>query len=323
MKSSAKSLRATPSKTKAEPRAKASAKKAAGGTSGTSGKRSRASHEPPKALEAREALQAHKTRGHTHTAAGSPAKPRSTKPHVSKPHVTARQVHEIEQRLSHAMPEPRVELDHANAWQLLIATILSAQSTDRRVNMVTPALFARFPTPAALGDAEPSELEGLVKSTGFFRNKAKAIRAASRAIAEQFGGEVPRTMEELITLPGVARKTANVVLGGAYRLPSGIPVDTHAGRVSRRLGLSRHEDPVNVERDLCSLFAPSSWVDMGHRLILHGRYVCLATTPRCTECPLNELCESRKHEPLGSWQVRADREGQRVATRDVASRDDA
>ena len=219
---------------------------------------------------------------------------------------------EIETRLSAAMPEPRCELNHENAWQLLVATILSAQSTDRMVNKVTPALFARFPTPAALGEADPSELEQLVKSTGFFRNKAKAIRAASRQIAEEYGGEVPRTLDEIIKLPGVARKTANVVLGTAYRVPSGMTVDTHAGRVSRRLQLTKHVDPVKVELDLCALFPQDSWIDMGHRFVLHGRYICLARSPRCTHCPINELCKAREAPPAATWQARAKLEADRV-----------
>jgi len=235
----------------------------------------------------------------------------------AKPASQAR-AHEIEARLRGAMPEPRCELDHENAWQLLVATILSAQSTDKTVNQVTPALFARYPTPAALGAAAQEDVETLVKRTGFFRNKAKAIRAASQQVAEEFGGEVPRTMDEVTRLSGVARKTANVVLGTAYRIPSGMAVDTHAGRVARRLGLSRHEDPVEVERDLCALFQQDSWVDMSHRLILHGRYVCLARAPRCADCPLNELCDAREAEPAGTWKERAALEGQRVATRGLA-----
>jgi endonuclease-3 len=220
---------------------------------------------------------------------------------------------EIEARLTAAMPAPRCELDHQDAWQLLVATILSAQSTDRMVNKVTPALFARFPTPAALGGADQTELETLVKSTGFFRNKAKAIRAASQQVAEHHGGEVPRSLEELTKLPGVARKTANVVLGTAYRIPSGMTVDTHAGRVSRRLSLTKHEDPVKVEQDLCGLFPQASWIDMGHRFVLHGRYVCLAKKPRCTQCPLNELCPSREADPIATWQARAKLETDRVS----------
>lgn len=224
---------------------------------------------------------------------------------------------EIEKRLARAMPEPRCELDHENAWQLLIATILSAQSTDRTINRVTPALFKRFPTPAALGAASQDEVEALIKASGFFRNKAKAIRAASQMVAERFGGEVPRSMEEMLELPGVARKTANVVLGTAYRVPSGIMVDTHAGRVARRLGLSKQADPVKVEKDLCAVFPQKSWIDMGHRLVLHGRYICLATKPRCLECPLNELCSARVADASGRWSTRAERERARVESRDM------
>jgi endonuclease-3 len=241
------------------------------------------------------------------------AKPTPSKPRAATPAALARAA-EIEARLSAAMPEPRCELNHKNAWQLLVATILSAQSTDRMVNKVTPSLFARFPTPAALAEADQDELETLVKSTGFFRNKAKSIRAASRQVAEQFGGEVPRTLDEIILLPGVARKTANVVLGTAYRVASGMTVDTHAGRVSRRLQLTKHEDPVKVEQDLCAVFAQDSWIDMGHRFVLHGRYVCLARAPRCAHCPLNELCKSREAPPAATWQARAKLESDRVLT---------
>lgn len=232
----------------------------------------------------------------------------AAKAKVRKPSVSAHDAKEIEKRLTAVLPEPRPELDHVDAWQLLIATILSAQSTDKMVNKTTPALFARYGTPAALAAADQEDVETLVKSTGFFRNKAKSIRAASAAVAERFGGEVPRTMEEMITLPGVARKTANVVLGTAYRIASGITVDTHVGRVSRRLGLSHHEDPVEVERDLCSLFPESSWIDMGHRLVLHGRYLCVAKKPRCVDCPINELCSAREAEPWHTWQARAEHE---------------
>ena len=228
---------------------------------------------------------------------------------------------EVEKRLRKAMPEPRCELDHENAWQLLVATILSAQSTDRMVNKVTPSLFARFPTPAALGAADQDEVETLVKSTGFFRNKAKAIRAASQVVAEQHAGEVPRSLDELIELPGVARKTANVVLGTAYRVPSGMTIDTHAGRVARRLELTKHEDPVKVEKDLCELFKKDSWIDMGHRFVLHGRYICLAKKPRCGACPLNEVCAVHEAEPEGTWSARAEREGQRVEARELNSGD--
>lgn len=213
------------------------------------------------------------------------------------------------------MPEPKCELDHASPWQLLVATILSAQSTDRGVNRVTPTLFARYPTPAELGAAPQEEVEVIVKPTGFFRNKAKAIRETSRRIAAEHGGEVPRTLEQLIELPGVARKTANVVLGTAYGVASGMTIDTHAGRVARRLGLTKQSDPVKVEKDLCELFPRTSWVDMGHRFVLHGRYVCTAQKPRCKQCPLNEVCPVREAEPEGTWTKRADAERVRVESR--------
>lgn len=222
---------------------------------------------------------------------------------------------EVSTRLARAMPAPRVELDFEDAWQLLIATILSAQSTDRMVNRVTPELFRRYPTPTALAAADQDELEGIVKSTGFFRNKAKAIRGASEMLVEKFSGVVPREIEALVALPGVARKTANVVLGSAYGIPSGIVVDTHAGRVARRLGLTAEEDPVKVELALQGLFPRDAWIDTGHRFVLHGRYVCTARAPRCAACPLNELCPSAAAESDGPWTARADAERGLVAMR--------
>lgn len=195
--------------------------------------------------------------------------------------------------LAKAVPEPRIELDFKDAWQLIIATILSAQSTDKRVNLVTPVLFEKWPSPAALAAATQEEVEEVVKSTGFFRNKAKAIRNASAMIAERFGGKVPKTIEELIEIPGVGRKTANLVLGGAYGIASGIVIDTHAGRVARRLGLTEEEDPVKVEEELCAAFPQAEWIDLGQRLILHGRYTCVAKKPKCEECALVSVCPSR------------------------------
>jgi endonuclease III len=222
---------------------------------------------------------------------------------------------EVLKRLKRAMPEPRCELDHQDAWQLLVATILSAQSTDKMVNQVTPKLFARYATPAALGAAEQADVETLVKSTGFFRNKAKAIRAASQLLVERHAGSVPRTLDEMVALPGVARKTANVVLGTAYRIASGMTVDTHVGRVARRLRLSKQDDPIKVESDLCALFPKSSWIDMGHRLVLHGRYVCLARKPRCAECPLAEICPAAEASASDRWTARAERERSYVESR--------
>lgn len=213
---------------------------------------------------------------------------------------------EVHARLAVAIPQPRCELDHASPWQLLIATILSAQSTDRTVNTVTPLLFQKWSTPEALAAAPREEVEAVVHRTGFFRNKTKAIQGASQVIAAQHGGEVPRDMAALLQLPGVARKTANVVLGVAFRVPAGIVVDTHVMRTSQRLGLATASVADKVEQELCARFPTEQWIDVGHRLLLHGRYVCLAKEPRCEHCPLNELCPSRTTAPLGSWQDRAE-----------------
>ena len=228
-------------------------------------------------------------------------------------------VKKLRQRLAKAIPEPQCELDFETPWQLVVATILSAQSTDARVNMTTPELFRKYPTPAALGSADQEAVERVVKSTGFFRNKAKAIRAVSRLIEDEHGGEVPRDMDALVALPGVARKTANLVLGTAYGVASGIIVDTHASRVAQRLGLTRETDPVKIERDLCAHFPRRSWVDTGHRLVLHGRYVCKARGPECPRCPLAELCPAREGEPAGSWSGRARQEGELVASRGAST----
>lgn len=220
----------------------------------------------------------------------------------------AKAVSELLQRLATAVPEPVCELVHASPWQLLIATILSAQSTDRTVNGVTPRLFARWPTPAALAAAPRAEVEQAVHATGFFRNKAKAIQQCSLELTARHGGDVPRDMDELCALPGVARKTANVVLGTAYGIPAGIVVDTHVARVASRLGLTRATKPQQIEQELCRLLPQASWIDAGHRLLLHGRYLCTAKDPDCAQCPLNELCPSQQSAPAGSWEQRAARE---------------
>jgi endonuclease-3 len=219
----------------------------------------------------------------------------------------------VAERLARAIPEPRCELAHADAWQLLVATILSAQSTDKMVNRVTPELFRRWPTPAALAEAPPEEVEAVVHRTGFFRNKARAVREASRLIAERHGGQVPRDLDALVELPGVARKTANVVLGTAYGLPTGFVVDTHCARVAQRLGLTAQKDAAKIERDLCGLFPREAWVDLGHRFVLHGRYVCLARQPRCADCPLADVCPSTEVQPTDDWTERAVRETALVA----------
>jgi endonuclease-3 len=216
-------------------------------------------------------------------------------PKLPRPPSAAKKAHaaKIARALAQGYPDARCSLDYANALQLLIATILSAQCTDARVNKVTPALFTRYSDAKAFGEANPRELEHLVQSTGFFRNKAQSIREACRDIAEHHGGEVPRTLEELTALRGVGRKTANVVLGNAFGVP-GMVVDTHVGRISRRLGLTRQNDPEKVERDLMALLPPEEWVALGHRMIHHGRRHCRAPNPRCRGCPLFEICPFKK-----------------------------
>jgi endonuclease-3 len=186
-------------------------------------------------------------------------------------------------------PDAHCALEHQDALQLLIATILSAQCTDVRVNMVTPALFARYPDARAFAEAPQEELEKAIQSTGFFRNKARNIIACCRQIVDQHGGEVPGTMEELVVLPGVGRKTANVILGNAFDVP-GITVDTHVGRLSRRLGLTNNDDPEKVERDLMDLISRKEWTLFSHRMIFHGRQVCHARKPNCDGCILAEIC---------------------------------
>jgi len=219
---------------------------------------------------------------------------------------------ELLRRLGAAIPEPRCELDHKDAWTLLIATILSAQSTDRTVNSVTPLLFEKYPTPQALASAPRADVEQVVHRTGFFRNKTKAIQGASLAIHTEHGDEVPRDLATLVKLPGVARKTANVVLGVAYGIASGIVVDTHVTRVGRRLALSAQSHADKVEQDLCALFERADWIAIGHRLLLLGRYVCLAKNPDCANCPLAEICPSCAADPLGSWQDRAEHARRRI-----------
>lgn len=227
-----------------------------------------------------------------------------------------KQADDVRKRLKVAIPEPRVELDHQDAWQLVVATILSAQSTDKKINEVTPVLFARYPTPKDLAEADREELEAILKPTGFFRNKAKAVQGAAKKVALDFGGEVPRTMKEITTLPGVARKTGNVVLGSAYGIATGMVVDTHVKRVSKRLELTVEQTPEKIEAELCGLFPKRSWVKLSHRLVLHGRYVCQAKKPRCGRCPLNEICSVAEAKPeMRGWKQRAAWEERLVASK--------
>ena len=196
-------------------------------------------------------------------------------------------------KLDEAYPEAICELKHENAFQLLISTILSAQCTDVRVNQVAETLYKKYPSPEAFAHAHPSELEKEIRPTGFFRNKTKSIMGASKAIVETFGGQVPRTMEEILTLPGVARKTGNVVLGTAFGIASGVVVDTHVIRLSRRLDLTKQEEPKKIEQDLMKVIPKEKWIQFSHQLIWHGRRVCYARKPNCTECHLQSLCYSK------------------------------
>ncbi len=199
---------------------------------------------------------------------------------------------QILQALKAEYPEAHCELDHANAFQLLVATILSAQCTDARVNLVTPALFARYPDAESLAAAKPADVEALIRSTGFFRNKARSLIGMARAVVAGHDGEIPRTMEELRPLPGVGRKTANVILGNAYGVNEGITVDTHVKRLAALMRLTRETDPEKVERDLMPLFPREDWALLSHLLIWHGRRVCIANRPRCGECVVCEVCPS-------------------------------
>lgn len=195
----------------------------------------------------------------------------------------------IARRLAGTYPDARCSLDYQSPLELLVATILSAQCTDARVNQVTPALFARFPDAHAFAAARPGDLETAIQSTGFFRNKARNIRSCCQVLVDRYGGQLPRTLEELVELPGVGRKTANVVLGNAFGVP-GITVDTHVGRLSRRMGLTRHIDPVKVEHDLMDLVPKQQWTAFSHRMILHGRQVCQARKPACAACAVADVC---------------------------------
>lgn len=213
---------------------------------------------------------------------------KSAAPHGKPPAA----VGEVMRRLTKAYPGATCSLDFSGRLQLMVATILSAQCTDERVNRVTPALFRKYRSAADFVAAGPAELEADIRSTGFFRNKAKSIRGACRLIVDEHGGEAPSTMEELVKLPGIGRKTANVILGNTGGRPGGVVVDTHVGRLARRLGWSKETDAVKVERDLNRLILEKDWVRVGHELIQHGRRVCTARKPNCQGCPLKDLCPS-------------------------------
>lgn len=206
--------------------------------------------------------------------------------------LSSQRIRELLKRLDKTYPAAKCALTHRNAWELLVATILSAQCTDVRVNMVTPGLFAKYPTPQDLARLKPEQIEPEINSTGFFRNKAKSIVGAAQKVVEQFGGEVPQDMDKLLALPGVARKTANVVLGSWFGIASGVVVDTHVHRISRRLELTREDEPRKIELDLMKVVPKHHWIDFSHQIIWHGRKICVARKPRCAECPLESQCHA-------------------------------
>ncbi len=206
--------------------------------------------------------------------------------------IAPERVQEILKRLDATYPNVRCALHHNNAWELLVATILSAQCTDVRVNMVTPELFRKYPTPQDFAALKPEELEPQIRSTGFFRNKSKSIVGAAKAIVEEFGGQVPDEMEKLLTVPGAARKTANVVLGSWFGKAEGVVVDTHVHRISRRLELTKNNDPKSIEQDLMKVIPRDKWIDFSHQIIHHGRALCIARKPKCVDCPLENICHA-------------------------------
>lgn len=224
-------------------------------------------------------------------AATEPAAPKKRPGKTANP-LAPERVAAILDVLANTYPGVVCALHHRSAWELTVATILSAQCTDVRVNLVTPALFKAFPTPQAMAAASLPELEELIRTTGFFRNKAKSIKGAAREVVEEFGGKVPQTMEELLRLPGVARKTANVVLGSWFRIAAGVVVDTHVMRLTRRLELTRETAPEKIEQDMMKIIPQDHWIDFSHELIHHGRQICIARKPRCAYCTLEKLCNS-------------------------------
>jgi endonuclease-3 len=219
-------------------------------------------------------------------------KPKAPKAAKGYNPVSAERVHEILKRLGEHYPQVKCALHHSNAWELLVATILSAQCTDARVNMVTPVLFKKYPTVEHFAALKPEELEPDIRSTGFFRNKSKSIVGAAKKIINAFHGEVPQTMAELLTVPGAARKTANVVLGSWFGIADGLVVDTHVQRITRRLELTKNVDPGKIEQDLMRVIPRNQWIEFSHQIIHHGRAICIARKPKCAECPLEGLCHA-------------------------------
>ncbi|HEX3739387.1 MAG TPA: endonuclease III [Terriglobales bacterium] len=217
-------------------------------------------------------------------------------------------VSEILKRLDHLYPDVTCALTHKDPWELLVATILSAQSTDVRVNMVTPELFKKYPTVQDFAKLEPQQLEADIRSTGFFRNKSKSVVGAARRVVSEYGGKVPETMEDLLTLPGVARKTANVVLGSWFKKAEGLVVDTHVHRISRRLELTKNDDPKKIEQDLIAVIPREKWILFSHQVIWHGRKLCFARSPKCVDCTLENIC----HAEDKTWSTVAKHKGARA-----------
>lgn len=212
---------------------------------------------------------------------------------MTKPKTSAQRKARVEailRKLDEMYPNATCALHHTSAWELLVATILSAQCTDKRVNEVTPGLFAKYPTIQDFASARQEVLANDIRSTGFFNNKAKSVIGAAKTILGEFGGEIPKTIEQLVTVPGAARKTANVVLGTAFGIASGVVVDTHVQRVSRRLDLTKNDDPVKIEQDLMKIIPPDRWILFSHQVIHHGRALCVARNPKCSECALDDIC---------------------------------
>ncbi len=225
-------------------------------------------------------------------AAGKKAAPSNGKRPKGYNPIAPERVSEILKRLDTTYPNVKCALHHNSAWELLVATILSAQCTDARVNMVTPVLFAKYPTVEDFARLKPEDLEPDIRSTGFFRNKSKSLVGAAKKIVSDFGGKVPETMEELLTIPGAARKTANVVLGSWFGKNVGVVVDTHVHRISRRLELTKNDDPGRIEQDLMKVIPQAKWTDFSHQIIHHGRAICVARNPKCAECPLENICHA-------------------------------
>jgi endonuclease-3 len=273
-KPSAKPLKKSAKKSRPAPKPAATAKRAAKSAKKSGpAKRSGAARKPP-----------------SRSAGRTPA--RASAKSSSQSDLSSSRINDLLSRLQAAYPDAECALHHRNAWELLVATILSAQCTDARVNMVTPELFRRFPTPAAFAQASLPAIEEEIRSTGFYHNKAKSLSGAAKRLVAEFGGKVPETMNQLLTLPGVARKTANVVLGVAFHKAEGVVVDTHVLRISGRLGLTQSDQPKQVEQDLMQVIPRDRWISFSHEIIHHGRRICVARRPKCAECSLETLCQA-------------------------------